>query len=1616
MNLINLRYEIIRFLGSGNYGLTYLVFDKKTKAEVALKISDINSPSRKVVSQLIQQFYTLKSINNPFIISPYELEKIFNIDNNPFERDIWFYTMPFVSDSKTIDFYLIENANNISNIFSLISKLIYAINFLHQYEISHNDIQKQNILVKSDGKPILLDIFPARISRYQYFEDFKQLFELLKKSFIENKVEIPDELNDFFGYALENQYDYQMIKSYLESKIKDEKTHLYYFTNEKVISTSLFNLDQHFNKIKEKLSNKNIILWEDDDSLHSIKDNFHAFLKVKLQNVLYLKEKDDFYNYLSFNAGRAVSNLKDAEIYLKGSMFYQSLYVIFDDYSHFPLKEKLLINEICDLKKNFYLIRFETFERENNDGWIYQYIYIEQIEIFNVLSIVFNWDDFDFKKFKFSFSVSILFKFLLFIKNNQAYFYSNNGKLFLSNSNIIKIRKKFFDYISEKYNINSLSDEEKKASVLFLTFQKPVSLNLLYSIDYIKIKKTTYLNLINKKIIRYYKNIDSLGIYENIIKQIIEPKIKKEYKFFYINFQNYLFEKWGKTAEEKGNYIKNLKTLKSSKLILELLNFYNNFSIFTYYADYAEIYDMLLVMNPDKYYDDYCNAFKQYFFYSIATLDLHKLNKLHEKIDKIIICKKDVIDLKQIYEISISLIKAGLVYDIETVEKKAKEAEKYLNNSFLVLILFYTYANLLGWVKEAKKIQKLVIENLQKYSNAEYLLFLYALAALENYTALRESKNFEGYFELMKIIYNDSKEEQNWIFYLKAAHNIAVYYSTKEGKENQEKSIQYTKESIYYNERFKIYTTLLISYSNLVIDYLHQHRNHPEAINYLNKLETMTNEAYLKKAIEDEQYLFVSIKLINYYIDNWELQNAKKVFNKVDRSNIDKTKYPLYYEYLALKGLYLLRTAQINEAYKILELMESLYLNKLYAEFNYLYFSLGLDTFFYLEDYDLLDKLKNKIYSLEKSRLEDIVVDYDINYLYLSVIFNKKAEKSLKELILGKDYRFKNNEKTENFYKIYDYYQKYCENPNEFFKVSHILNELSIFVSYTRYNGDIFYSFCDNYVAYIISNEKEYLLESLLNLKLIYSKLTEKERKIFKSSLVVKKFLNINNSFNYYLSHNKSFYSYVEKSSEHLSISYEIMNRIFERFRDSVEDDIELIFSYILKFLVYFGYCTFSAIYKVDETYSIKLVKSFEKQGYKRFSLDYFEKCFKIFLTQSAPFIIKSISYDKLKPHIFVAIPILDYSSQFTRKDSSSVYKFDEYSYFLIFETQLLINPYWSITGEFTTFLENIFSFLNNLYILTQENMYDPLTKVLVRNNFLNKLKNALSKVSSGTLLFIDIDNFKSINDLYSHDFGDKVLSKVANIIKNSIRKPDIVGRYGGEEFLVFIPSILDDAARIIAERIRINIMNESIINEQKITVTIGISSYPKDSIFSDILISKAEIANRFGKISGKNRIAIYNDQISFDSFSKQYINGLIVRDPIKTSENTKILIELLELASTKNINFIDRLKGSFNLIQKTILFDCYLVVLKKDLFLSNLIEKDKDRFKEFIEKIAEQPSFGVIMIGNSIFHFNKVNIHDYTFCIGNFKNFPYLQAHNTLFQLYCSTFFLKESEKIERL
>ncbi|GIW65146.1 MAG: hypothetical protein KatS3mg093_125 [Candidatus Parcubacteria bacterium] len=171
----------------------------------------------------------------------------------------------------------------------------------------------------------------------------------------------------------------------------------------------------------------------------------------------------------------------------------------------------------------------------------------------------------------------------------------------------------------------------------------------------------------------------------------------------------------------------------------------------------------------------------------------------------------------------------------------------------------------------------------------------------------------------------------------------------------------------------------------------------------------------------------------------------------------------------------------------------------------------------------------------------------------------------------------------------------------------------------------------------------------------------------------------------------------------------------------------------------------------------------------------------------------------------------------------------------------------------------------------------DELTKLLNRRGFFklaepifkeikyvksypNKRKNF--KINNLSIILLDIDNFKKINDNYGHLIGDQVLILVANTIKNRLRDIDLVGRYGGEEIVIMLLGANKKSAYNIAEEIREKIASSYLkINKNKkltITVSLGIAELTKEKDLAE-LIKKADQAMYQAKKTGKNRTIISN-------------------------------------------------------------------------------------------------------------------------------------------------------------
>lgn len=124
------------------------------------------------------------------------------------------------------------------------------------------------------------------------------------------------------------------------------------------------------------------------------------------------------------------------------------------------------------------------------------------------------------------------------------------------------------------------------------------------------------------------------------------------------------------------------------------------------------------------------------------------------------------------------------------------------------------------------------------------------------------------------------------------------------------------------------------------------------------------------------------------------------------------------------------------------------------------------------------------------------------------------------------------------------------------------------------------------------------------------------------------------------------------------------------------------------------------------------------------------------------------------------------------------------------------------------------------------------------------------------SIMMIDIDNFKVINDMYGHTEGDKILALLGSIILNSSRDSDICCRYGGEEFAVILPSTEAREAGVLAERLREQI-EKSLAGGRSVTVSIGVASCEGVGCTSLELVKKADAALYEAKRNGKNQVVV---------------------------------------------------------------------------------------------------------------------------------------------------------------
>ena len=205
----------------------------------------------------------------------------------------------------------------------------------------------------------------------------------------------------------------------------------------------------------------------------------------------------------------------------------------------------------------------------------------------------------------------------------------------------------------------------------------------------------------------------------------------------------------------------------------------------------------------------------------------------------------------------------------------------------------------------------------------------------------------------------------------------------------------------------------------------------------------------------------------------------------------------------------------------------------------------------------------------------------------------------------------------------------------------------------------------------------------------------------------------------------------------------------------------------------------------------------------------------------------------------------------------------------------------------------------------------DELTKCFVRRYFEQRLREEFSRAErqsgSLSLLMIDVDSFKEVNERYGHAAGDMVLREIAGAIKRNLRNYDLVARLGGDEFAIILPEVGFQDAYRVAEKMRTaaaQLLYPGM--PEKVTLSVGIACYPLHHAAGvDVLMKKADLALYKAKQMGRNNCFFYGQQEMLELFS-----SLSGENPAVRELSIGSLLQRMEQAKEEDSEEIDFLVG----------------------------------------------------------------------------------------------------------
>lgn len=259
-------------------------------------------------------------------------------------------------------------------------------------------------------------------------------------------------------------------------------------------------------------------------------------------------------------------------------------------------------------------------------------------------------------------------------------------------------------------------------------------------------------------------------------------------------------------------------------------------------------------------------------------------------------------------------------------------------------------------------------------------------------------------------------------------------------------------------------------------------------------------------------------------------------------------------------------------------------------------------------------------------------------------------------------------------------------------------------------------------------------------------------------------------------------------------------------------------------------------------------------------------------------------------------------------------------------------------------------TFLLEQYNLTITSTLDKLTSVYNRKYLdealLFLLDSSQIDKSEFAVIMFDIDDFKGVNDKYGHQIGDEVLIKLTREVENTIGKNDIIGRYGGEEFIVLVSDADKNKACIMAEKIRSNVEKAKILGDKrKITISIGVAMSNHERMNSEEIVNRADQALYRAKHEGKNRYVLWSEETGLVTATNTNteLSGVLTGNTAKDLNFMSIIKEVSLIVKSKE----SKEKKMYNFILKIMqIIECEniaLFIIKNGMII-NILNKDRSK------------------------------------------------------------------------